>query len=522
MKAVIAEKKLVTGDTRRPLTEQYSFSTLYAEEADDSLLSEMSVLFSENYGVWDEDFCRLKGHVRLSPQRLKNDYLTANSCIVLARERACNMLIGYAIAIKKEYEGKGISWITQFVVHSEHQNRGVGKNLLYSLWGESQLDAWGIVTSNPYAIRALEKVTHRRCALQAIKQNKHWLLKFATDSISYVNDTTELIVDDERSVINTNFFVSHADVLDKIRRISQDIPWVLGTLEPGWEWFAFTFKQQPQFALSEEEIRVFLETSNEITKQAYSKMDMKHHSWTKHTELEVDFILAQTNLPARASVLDLGCGTGRHSISFAERQFDVTAVDYNEFGVPEKANLHFLQADARHFATKAKYDLVLCLYDVIGSFADDDDNEAIARTISNCMKDDAYAIISVMNMDYLLARNPRLVQMKSNYNQLFSLVPQSTMEKTGDVFNNDGILIDADTNVCYRREQFKGSHGDLPREFIVRDRRFTMPQIKELLEKCGLQVVFSRYVKAGAWNVDFKADETKEMLLVCKKRSQNA
>ena len=113
---------------------------------------------------------------------------------------------------------------------------------------------------------------------------------------------------------------------------------------------------------------------------------------------------------------------------------------------------------------------------------------------------------------------PRLVQMKSDYNQLFSLLPQSTMEKTGEVFDNEGILIDSDTNVCYRREQFKGSHGDLPREFIVRDRRFTLSQITALLGECGLQVVFSRYVKAGAWNVDFKSDEAKEILLVCKKR----
>ncbi len=519
MKSVFSEKKLAT--TASPtLTEKYSFATLYTEEIDEQLLCEMSVLFSENYGVWDESHSRLKGHVRLSPQRLKKDYLTANSCIVLARERVSNRLIGYAVAVKKEYEQKGISWVTQFVVHSDHQNRGVGKSLLYSLWGESQLDAWGIVTSNPYAIRALEKVTHRRCALQAIRQNKHWLLKFATDSISYVNDTTELIVDDERSVINTNFFVSHSEVLDKIRRISQDIPWVLGTLEPGWEWFAFTFRQQSQFPLSEEEIKVFLETSDEITRQAYSKMDMRHHAWTRFTESEVDFILAQTELPGGATVLDLGCGTGRHSIALADRQFEVTAVDYNEFGVPEKNNLHYLKTDARHFVSKRKYDLVLCLYDVIGSFADDDDNEAIVRTISRYMKEDAYAVISVMNMDYLLSRKPKLVHLESNYNLLFSLAPQSTMEKTGDVFDNNGILIDADTNVCYRREQFQGGHGDLPWEYIVRDRRFTMSQIKAMLERNGLKVVFSRHVKAGAWNIDFKADEAKEILLVCKKRSQ--
>ena len=246
---------------------------------------------------------------------------------------------------------------------------------------------------------------------------------------------------------------------------------------------------------------------------------MKNHFWTKFTKTEIDFILEFTRIPDGATVLDLGCGTGRHSENLADRGFEVTAVDYNNYGLSARSNLIFVQCDARHFTPDGKFDLVLCLYDVIGSFADNCSNEAIARTIFRSMKDDSFAVISVMNIGYLLSRNPRLVNMAANFNHIFSLVPQSTMEKTGDVFDNERILIDEVTNVCYRREQFQGSHGDLPREYIIRDRRFSMSQITEMLEKAGLKVVLSRYVKAGSWNVPYKADEAKEILLICRKSS---
>jgi len=44
-------------------------------------------------------------------------------------------------------------------------------------------------------------------------------------------------------------------------------------------------------------------------------------------ESEVDSIIAHTHLSPPAKVLDLCCGTGRHSLAFARRGFTVTGVD---------------------------------------------------------------------------------------------------------------------------------------------------------------------------------------------------
>ncbi|WP_430883336.1 class I SAM-dependent methyltransferase [Fusibacter sp. JL216-2] len=70
---------------------------------------------------------------------------------------------------------------------------------------------------------------------------------------------------------------------------------------------------------------------------------MKSTSWEKYWGSEekldhwkvpepevIDFIKEVKEIHSTASVLDLGCGLGRHSIAFAEEGFDVQAVDFSK------------------------------------------------------------------------------------------------------------------------------------------------------------------------------------------------
>ena len=121
-------------------------------------------------------------------------------------------MIGYAIALQIKTRDGVVSWVTQLVVHEQYRHQNVAKNLLHSIWGFTNHFAWGIVSANPYAIRALEKATRRRSDPIRIKHNIRKILKLGIDNLTYISEDTEYTVESGLSVINTCFFVDHANV----------------------------------------------------------------------------------------------------------------------------------------------------------------------------------------------------------------------------------------------------------------------------------------------------------------------
>lgn len=78
-------------------------------------------------------------------------------------------------------------------------------------------------------------------------------------------------------------------------------------------------------------------------------------SYTQGTKGEVDFIVSE--IGASGSILDIGCGTGRHAIELAHRGYRVTGIDLSADQLKrarEKADaagvrIDFIQQDARDF-----------------------------------------------------------------------------------------------------------------------------------------------------------------------------
>lgn len=92
-------------------------------------------------------------------------------------------------------------------------------------------------------------------------------------------------------------------------------------------------------------------------------------SFTTGTEQEVDFLVEALGLEAGQTVLDVGCGPGRHALALAQRGVQVTGVDASEafVGLAESAaaaaglSARFRVLDVRDLAADGEYDAAICL-----------------------------------------------------------------------------------------------------------------------------------------------------------------
>ena len=92
-------------------------------------------------------------------------------------------------------------------------------------------------------------------------------------------------------------------------------------------------------------------------------------NFTRGTPGECDFIENEIGFNKSARILDIGCGTGRHSIELARRGYQVTGIDFSDSMLKrakEKAlklnlNIDFQKHDARDLPFSAQFDLVIML-----------------------------------------------------------------------------------------------------------------------------------------------------------------
>ena len=350
------------------MTDEIEYAQVTVVERED-YLPKCAKLYSEHYGVWGDNSPRKGKRVKLSTDRLRGWFPNEQTHLYVAKHNGT--LIGYAVALRSTLAKHGtVSWVTQLVVSEAYRNRGIASHLLRHIWGLSDDYAWGLVTANPYAIRALEKATRRRCTPAAMNNNKNSsgrnraerLLDFGSDNIGhYIARDIEYIFGKETAQINTDFPVDHSDIPDKIKFLSSDgSEWIMGELEEDWEWFGFTFRSQKPFPLSMEEIGEILKQTDKTVKSAYRRMlgnvkggadelDKPYASLEK-TSADIDFIVSECNLTSDSIVFDFGCGNGRHSLALARKNMPhISAIDYIE------ENIAVAKSNAEKFGVYVDY-----------------------------------------------------------------------------------------------------------------------------------------------------------------------
>lgn len=185
----------------------------------DVIIEKCSKLFSEHYGIWTKT-----GHrVKMGSRFLKQHYLI-DSRLTYAENPLTGQIVGHAVYKLFDVPDIGlVGWITQLVVHTEYRGHKIAGTLIRNVL-HHEPDGVGLISSHPYAIKALERATRRTCLSEI---TLHHIQKIIDHSgIKYLQCGI-LKCDHEKSLIDTTFAVDHTEInkiLDKMN------DWRLGQL----------------------------------------------------------------------------------------------------------------------------------------------------------------------------------------------------------------------------------------------------------------------------------------------------
>lgn len=215
-----------------------------------------------------------------------------------------------------------------------------------------------------------------------------------------------------------------------------------------------------------------------------------HHLYAGRNENEaaafIDELLNEIQPQPSSSMLDLGCGTGRHSKYLSTKGFDVTGLDIAGSSIQkakrsETASLRFYQHDMRDSFGHQLFDYVFSFFTSFGYFHHTADDHAVINNISESLKPGGVVVMDYMNAAWVEK----------------NLVPKETKEIDGVIYH---ITRYADKKRIYKRilvEQLTG----YPLVYREQVRKFEVSDFEELFSRNGLQLtnVFGDYT-LGEYN----------------------
>ena len=128
--------------------------------------------------------------------------------------------------------------------------------------------------------------------------------------------------------------------------------------------------------------------------------------FTEGTLGECAFIEKEIHFNKELKIIDVGCGTGRHSIELTKRGYDIIGIDLSESMLSKARenadkqglNIEFLRYDARNLPFNEQFDVAIMLCE--GGFPlmeTDEMNFEILTSVSRALKKNAKFIFSTLN-----------------------------------------------------------------------------------------------------------------------------
>lgn len=141
-------------------------------------------------------------------------------------------------------------------------------------------------------------------------------------------------------------------------------------------------------------------------------LDLYQHRDEEDARWMINLLQRSIAVKTNSKVLDIACGSGRHSIELARRGFDVTGFDLSEFLISEaRKNLKnsseknmkvkFLIKDMRDFNFGNTFDIAVNIFTSFGYFDNDKENFRVIENVSDSLKKGGYFVFDFLNKYYL-------------------------------------------------------------------------------------------------------------------------
>ncbi|MBN1339135.1 MAG: class I SAM-dependent methyltransferase [Bacteroidales bacterium] len=235
-------------------------------------------------------------------------------------------------------------------------------------------------------------------------------------------------------------------------------------------------------------------------------------NFTAGTAGECDFIEKEAGFEKNLKILDIGCGTGRHSIELARRGYPVTGIDLSESMLAkarEKAknaglSIDFQKQDARSLPFMNEFGIAIMICE--GSFPlmeTDEMNFSILQNAFTALKQGGKLIFTTLNGLFPL------------YHSVKEFTKENRKEGNADYRDNSFDLM---TFRDYNTTVFVDDNGR-EKELRCNERYYIPPEITWLCKSAGFTGVDIFGARLGAFSrEDQLTAEDFEMLVIAEKR----
>lgn len=227
---------------------------------------------------------------------------------------------------------------------------------------------------------------------------------------------------------------------------------------------------------------------------------------------ECDFIESEINFNKSLKILDIGCGTGRHSIELSKRGYCVTGIDLSESllkcakekAAEQNLQIDFQKHDSRNLPFLNQFDLIIMLCE--GSFPlmeTDEMNFTILKNAANALKPKGKLIFTTLNGLFPL------------FHSVKEFLASQTKEGNATYGNNTFDLM------TFRDHSITNVEDDLGnvKELKCNERYYVPSEISWLLKTIGFKTINIFGAKLGAFSRNDKlTTDDFEMLVIAEKQ----